>query len=151
MAIPMRPAVLLQSRKSAAAGCVDEARMSTTSVLKITAAAAILGKIARLISRSNSSSRRWGVNDDGTEIIDVRKRRTRCVQIADAVEKPRRIVVGEKGGGIEAGHKGPFYRRSVEKVAGRVVGQALPAVGAVGVSRHRRDGFGGTARGVTQP
>src|SRR5580704_4521236 len=125
MAIPMRPAVLLHSRKSAAAGCVDEARMSTTRVLKTAAAAAILGKIACLIVPFRFPSRRRSVNDDGAEVIDVSERRTRRIQIADAVEKPRGIVVCEKGGGIEAGRKRPFYRRFVDKGAGRVVRQAL--------------------------
>src|SRR5271169_4304520 len=136
MATPTRPAVLLQSRKSAAAGRVDEARMSTTRVLRTTAAAVILGKIASLMSRSDSPSPRWGVNDDSAEIIDVSERRTRRVQVADAVEKPRGIVVGEKGGGIEAGGERPLYCRTIDKGAGRVVRQALAAIGSVGVAGH---------------
>src|SRR5277367_3122278 len=147
MAMPTRPAVLLHSRKSAAAGCVDDAKMSTTRVLKTAAAAAILGGIACLMSRSNSPSPRWGVNNYGAEIIDVSERRTRRVQVADAVEKPRGIVVREKGGGIEAGRQGPFYRRCVDKGAGRVVRQALAAVGSIGVARKGGDIFGGNTIG----
>src|SRR3984885_10313944 len=146
MAMPMRPAVLLQSRKSAAAGRVDETRTSTTSVLNSAAPAASLGRIACLISRSNSPSRHRSVNDDGAEISDVRKRRTRHEEIADAVEKPRGIVVGEKGGGIEAGGSGPYYGGFVDKGAGRVIRAAAAAVGSVGIGGHGRDSLGAVER-----
>ena len=47
------------------------------------------------------------------------------------------IVVGEKRGGIEAGGPGALERGVVDKGAGRVVGPAPAAIGAVGIGRQR--------------
>jgi len=66
----------------------------------------VFGIVPSLISGSDSGQILSPVNDDGAEVGDVGERRTRPVQIADGVEKPRGIVVGKKGGGIEAGGAG---------------------------------------------
>jgi hypothetical protein len=73
------------------------------------------------------------VNDDGAEVRDVGEGRTGPKKIADAIEKPRGIVVGEKRGGIEAGNLRARKRGLVDKCASRVVGAAAATVGAVGV------------------
>ena len=96
-------------------------------------------KSPALISGSDSGQRSWPVNDDGAEVGHVGERRAGPEQIADAVEKPRGIVVGEKRGGIEAGGPGALKRRRVDKGAGRVVRAAAAAVGSVGIGGQRRD------------
>ena len=82
------------------------------------------------------------VNDNGAEVGDVGERRAGREQIADAVEKPRGIVVGEKGGGIEAGSAGPRQSRVVDKGAGGVVRPAAAAVGSVGIGGQRGNSLG---------
>ena len=62
-------------------------------------------------------------------------------QIAEFFEEPGRIIVGKKGGGIEAGSHGPRHGLAIEQGARRVGGGARAAIGAVGVSgqgRHAR-------------
>src|ERR1700676_3720741 len=140
--MPTRLAVLLQSRKSAAAGPAETNSANATTAPKTSAPAAVLVKIPRLISGADSASNRWSVNDNGAEVGDVGERRAGREQIADAVEKPRGIVVGEKRGGNEAGRFGPRQAGIVDKGAGRVVRLAPAAVGSVGVGGKRRDALG---------
>src|SRR5580700_4200304 len=87
---------------------------------------------------AESGLRSRPVNDDGTEVGDVGECRARDEKVADAVEKPRGIVVGEKRGGIEAGGPGATKRRRVDEGPGRVVGAAATAVGSVGIRGQRR-------------
>ena len=94
------------------------------------------------MSGAESGLRSWPVNDDGAEVGHVGECRARDEKVADAVEKPRGIVVGEKRGGIEAGGPGATKRRRVDEGAGRVVGAAAAAVGAVGIGGQRRDAGG---------
>src|ERR1700733_4311678 len=130
MAIPTRLAVLLQRRKSAAAGLADPARAKIVTIVSTSTLAAVLEKFPCLIATSESASTGWPVNDNGAEVGDVGKRRTGREQIADAVEKPGGIVVGEKIGGIEAGGLGALQSGVVDKRPGRVVGAATAAIGA---------------------
>src|SRR5580692_1217924 len=94
------------------------------------------------MSDAESGVRSRPVNDDGTEVGHVGECRARDEKVADAVEKPRGIVVGEKRGGIEAGGPGAAKRRRVDEGPGRVVRTATAAVGAVGIRRQRRDAGG---------
>src|SRR4029077_16626410 len=73
------------------------------------------------------------VNEDGTEVGDVGERRAGREQVADAVEKPRGIVVGEKGGGNEAKRLGPRQRRIVDKGTGGVIGGGPPPPCSLGI------------------
>src|SRR3984885_5904687 len=90
------------------------------------------------MSGAESGLRSWPVNDDGAEVGHVGECRARDEKVADAVEKPRGIVVGEKRGGIEAGGPGAAKRRRVDKGPGRVLGAAAAAVGSIGSGSQRR-------------
>ena len=60
-------------------------------------------------------------------------------KVADGVEKPRGIVVGEKRGGIEASGAGARQGGRIDEGAGGVVGAAAAAVGSVGIGGERGD------------
>src|ERR1700741_4952984 len=94
------------------------------------------------MSAAESGVRSRPVNDDGTEVGHVGECRARDKKVADAVEKPRRIVVGEKRGGIEPGGRGAGKRRRGDEGPGGAVWAAAAAVGAVGIRRQRRDAGG---------
>src|SRR5207253_2915478 len=83
--------------------------------------------------RTNSRA----VNDNGTEVGHVGECRTGREQIADGVEKPRGIVVGEKRGGIEASGAGSGQGGRIDESAGGVVGAAAAAIGSVGIGGER--------------
>src|SRR5215472_8842233 len=138
MAMPTRLDVLLHRRKSAAAGPVDK-RVSgrAANTLANSATLNLFATMPRLIPSVDSFSIGGPVNDDGAEVGDVGERRTGYEQVADRLEKPRRIVVGEKRGGIEAKVFGPRQGRVVEKGTGRVVRPAPAAVGSIGVGGKR--------------
>src|SRR5690242_2941194 len=103
MAMPTRLGVLLHRRKSAAAGPVEE-MMSGSAAIELASSAPpnLFATMGRLIEDAGSFSIGGAVNDEGAEVRDVGERRPGYEQVADGVEKPRRIVVGEKRGGIEA-------------------------------------------------
>ena len=103
MAMPTRLDVLLHSRKSAAAGPVDEMVSGrAANTLATSAPRNLCAMINRLIPAADSCSIGGPVNEDGAEVGDVGERRAGYEQVADGVEKPRGIVVSEKRGGIEA-------------------------------------------------
>ena len=109
MAMPTRLEVLLQRRKSAAAGPVDEmVSGSAANALAKSVPRNLFATMIRLIPNADSFSIGGPVNDDGAEVGDVGERRAGYEQVADGVEKPRGIVVGEKRGGIEAEPFGPY-------------------------------------------
>ncbi len=62
------------------------------------------------------------VNEDGPEVVDVGVGRPRRQQIAKFLKEFRRIVVGKKGGRIEAEPAGPGERGLVDEGPGRVLG-----------------------------
>src|ERR1700761_6392510 len=146
--MPTRLEVLLHNRKSAAAGRAEATSVAAASAQSTSAPATLWGKLTRRISGSipplkpDSGSKPGSVNDNGAEVGDVGERRAGREQVADAVEKPRGIVVGKKRGRIEAVRLGPCQGRIVDKGASRVVRPAATAVGAVGVGRKRRYPFG---------
>src|SRR5690348_11402751 len=122
MAIPTRLEVLLHNRKSAAAGPVDEiVSGSAVNAPRRRVPVNLFVATARFISKAGSISIGGPVNDDGAEVRDVGERRAGYEQVADRLEKPRRIVVGEKRGGIEAEPFGPFQGGVVDKGPGGVV------------------------------
>src|SRR6516225_6258973 len=142
MAMPTRLDVLLHKRKSAAAGPVDTVSGSAANALAKSAPRNQFATITRLIPSADSFSIDGPVNDDGAEVGDVGERRAGYEQVADSVEKPRGIVVGEKRGGNEAEPFGPCQGRIVDKSASRVVGSALAAVGSIGISRQCGNSLG---------
>src|ERR1051326_1289886 len=81
----------------------------------------------------------WPVNDDGAEIIDIGRGRSRRQEIAKPREKPRGIVVSEKGGRIEAKALRAGDRGRLDYGARRIIRTAAAAVGAVCVAGERRD------------
>src|SRR5689334_7817982 len=121
MAMPTRLDVLLHSRKSAAAGPVD-AMVSGRAANALATSAPRTLCLTRLIPAADSCSIGGPVNDDGAEVGDVGERRTGYEQVANGVEKPRGIVVGEKGGGNEAEAFGPIERGIVDESPGWVIG-----------------------------
>src|ERR1043166_4746509 len=78
------------------------------------------------------------VNEDGAEVVDVGEGRPGGEQIAEPREERGGIVLGKKGGRIEAERAGPRGGGPVDKSPGRVVGAPGAAVGAVGGARQRR-------------
>src|SRR5579883_2025431 len=126
MATPTRLAVLLQTRKSANAGraCAKartqrkaastQTRCTTRRHVPMVGCCVMPGGCEwRRESRS--------VNDDSAEIIDVGGCRTRRQQVAQPREEPRGIVVGEKGGRIEAAICRTRRRGLIDHGAGRIV------------------------------
>src|SRR5215469_9289129 len=142
MAMPTRLDVLLHKRKSAAAGPVDMVSGSAANALAKSAPRNQFATITRLIPNADSVSIDGPVNDDGAKVGDVGERRARYEQVADDVEKPRGIVVGEKRGGIEAEPFGPNQGRIVDKGSGRVVRPASAAVGSICIGRHCGNALG---------
>src|SRR4029077_11492452 len=143
MAMPTRLDVLLHRRKSAAAGPADEMVSGSAAIaLANSAPRNLFATMTRLISNAESFSIGGRVNDDGAKVGDVGERRAGYEQIADGVEKPRGIVVGEKRGGIEAKPFGPYQGRIVDKGPGRVVRQAPAAVGSIGIGGEGGNTFG---------
>src|SRR5215471_20922546 len=135
--MPTRLGVLLHRRKSAAAGPVDKmVSGSAANALANSAPPNLFAAMTRLIQNADSFSIGGPVNEGGAKVGDVGERRARYEQVADSVEKPRGIVVGEKRGGIEAEPFGPYHGCIVDKSASRVVGSALAAVGSIGISRQ---------------
>src|SRR5271155_4438720 len=90
-----------------------------------------------MASQGDNKSRRWHVNEYGTEIIDIGESRTGVQEAAQPLEEPRGIVVGKKGGGIEADLAGARQGGLVDEGPCRVVGAAGAAIGAVGVPGDR--------------
>src|SRR5579885_3789780 len=142
--MPTRLPVLLQRRKSALAHRAD-ANTNTAAIPAITAVqrlAAIKGKrltirrfgVARL-SRDLSRA----VNDDGAEVGHIGEGVSGNQQVAQPTEKPCGIVVGEKGGRIEAESIGASGRAAVGKSAGRIACRSTSAVGPVGIGCERCD------------
>src|SRR5579883_3244586 len=85
------------------------------------------------MSGAESGQRSMAVNDNGAEVGDVGEGRAGPEQIADSIEKPRGIVVGEKGGGIEADRPRARERRRIDEGPGRIVRSPAAAVGPVSV------------------
>src|ERR1043166_2775013 len=79
------------------------------------------------------------VNEDVAEVVDVGEGRPGGEQIAEPREERGGIVLGNKGGRIEAERAGPRGGGPVDKSPGRVVGAPGAAGGPVGVAGKRRD------------
>src|SRR5215471_20702439 len=141
--MPTRLGVLLHRRKSAAAGPVDKmVSGSAANALANSAPPNLFAAMTRLIQNADSFSIGGPVNEGGAKVGDVGERRARYEQVADDVEKPRGIVVGEKRGGIEAEPFGPNQGRTVDKGSGRVVRPASAAVGSICIGRHCGNALG---------
>src|SRR5262249_34571668 len=141
--MPTRLGVLLHRRKSAAAGPVDKmVSGSAANALANSAPPNLFAAMTRLIQNADSFSIGGPVNEGGAKVGDVGERRARYKQVADSVEKPRGIVVGEKRGGIEAEPFGPYQGRIVDKRSGRVVRPAPAAVSSIGIGRECCNAFG---------
>src|ERR1044072_9650405 len=122
--MPTRLPVLLQRRKSAAAGVAKAQPRSAQAASTIGRGNApdigtpTLIPPTRIIRLAISRRFRPTVNEDGAEVIDVRECGTRAQQGAPALEEARGVVVGKKRGRIEAGFLGPRGRFAVHQGAG---------------------------------
>src|SRR5947209_6124638 len=85
------------------------------------------------ISRQHSGT----VNEHSAKIVDVGPGRPGAHEIAEPGEEAGGIVVGEKGGRIEAECPRPRDRAAIRERTGRIIRAAGPAVGAVGIARQR--------------
>src|SRR5262245_25970922 len=86
------------------------------------------------------------VNEYSAEIVDIGVSRSWSKQVAQAFEESSGIVFGEKRGGIESEVPRPRQRGVVNKGAGRIIGAAAAAVGAVGIAGNSRDPWRGPER-----
>src|SRR5262245_20210351 len=93
---------------------------------------AVQNRVPFLPSRRLSLNPSRTVNENSTEIIDIREGRARHQKVAEGAEEGGRIVVGEKGGRIEAERPGASGRRGVDKSPRRIVRAAAAAVGSGG-------------------
>src|SRR5579863_3070310 len=142
MATPTRLDVLLHSRKLASAGRTDAVSPNNVTAHSNSALTAALVTIPCLIAGSASTSGRRAVNNNGAKVSHVGECRAGPKQVADTVEKPRRIVVREKRGGIEAGGPGAAERGGLDEGACRIVRPATAAIGPVGIGRKPEDARG---------
>src|SRR2546423_1428276 len=147
--MPTRLPVLLHSRKSAAAGAANSRTNAPASESIPAPRGGVRGQIRlasrrtiRIIALRTSRGFHLAVNEDGAEVIDVGEGGARAEEIAQALEKSSGIVVGKKGGRIEAEFTCPRGRRAIDVSAGGIVGRTRAAIGAVRVSGQRRDAHG---------
>src|SRR5690242_4809657 len=144
MAMPTRLAVLLQTRKSALAGAAANAVPTPAQAASAQARRAAHRHppvvVARLMPGGcNGRNGSRFVDENGAEIVDVGGSRPRRQEIAETAEKAGRIVVGKKGGRIEAAASRPRERGFVDQGAGGIVRAADAAIRAVGIARERRN------------
>src|SRR5947209_11998320 len=107
--MPTRLPVLLHRRKSAAAGAANS-RTNALASESIPAWRHVAPGLLRLAARWATRiiclgiSRRFHrtVNEDGTQVIDVREGGAGAEEIAQRFEKSGGVVVGKKRGRIEA-------------------------------------------------
>src|SRR5258708_16661108 len=99
-----------------------------------------------MASQGYGKSGSWQVNEYGTEIIDIGVCRAGFQKVAQPFEKPRRIVVGKKGGGIEAELAGPRQRGFFDEGPCGVVGAAGAAIGSIGVPGDGANAWGALER-----
>src|SRR5215510_6045396 len=164
--MPTRLVVLLQSRKSAAAGSAASTNAPAASVPPKRPPVSRAGRKLLMVRRSlivrRSSSfpqgadftrglmtcqhtHHWhgrsprSVNHNSPKIVHVGIGCTRPQKVINASEESGRIVVSKKSGGIEAYLPGAPERCVVNIGAGRVIGAAHAAVGAVGVGGQARN------------
>ena len=81
------------------------------------------------------------VNDDGAEVVHVGVGRAGKQQIPQGFEETGGIVVGKKGGGIEAERLGPRHRIAVDQGAGRVGCRAGAVIDGETVARAQALGL----------
>src|SRR4051812_28268375 len=148
MAMPTRLPVLLQRRKSAAAGCAKAATPvsaiaagSKARVTKPRMDGSSRGKSTLIrpgsfpkggISREGSG----GVNEDGPEVINIGEGRSGHQQIPERGEEWGGIVVGQKRGRIEAKGAAARRREAIAEGPGRIVGRTGTPVGSIRVGRQ---------------
>src|SRR5689334_16189323 len=142
--MPTRLPVLLQRRKSAAAGVAKATAKSAQTAKKAgerDAPASMMCLIApaRIIRSRISRRFHLAVNEDGTEVIDVGEGWTGAEKIAQALEEAGGVVVGKKHGRIEAELLCPRGGVSIHICTGGIVSRAPAAVRPIGVASERRD------------
>src|SRR5690348_8992290 len=79
------------------------------------------------------------VNDDSAEVVYIGECRPWHEEVSQGRKESPRIVVREKGGGIEAASRGACHQFAINQRTGRVAGRAAAAIGAVGVACQRSD------------
>src|ERR1043165_9094223 len=141
--MPTRLPVLLQRRKSAAAGVANVVRRSAQTAKRAGRRNAPAGTHclitpARIIRSAISRRFRLAVNEDGTEVIDVGEGWARAQEIAQALEEARGVVVGKKHGRIEAEASRTCGGLAVQGGARGIVRRPFAAVRSVRVARERR-------------
>src|SRR5215470_19632763 len=151
--MPTRLVVLLQSRKSAAAGSPASATAPTVSMppkralVRRRRAGCKLVMVRRpfIVPRGGGfHAGRYGlstttINHDSAEIVHVGMGSTWSQKVANTGEEFGRIIVTKICSGVEAQLTGALQGRVVHIGAGRIVGAAHAAVGAVGVGGQACD------------
>src|ERR1043165_4674923 len=143
--MPTRLPVLLQRRKSAAAGAANKTANAQASESIPPARRTVRGLetgakggIRIIVSRISRVLRR-AVNEDGAEVIDVGESGAGAQEVAESFEKSGRVVVGKKRGRMEAELPRACHGVAIGVSPRGVAGRAGPAVGAVGVGGERRN------------
>src|SRR5262245_11141015 len=145
--MPTRLVVLLQSRKSAAAGSgastiqLARAQPKRAPIRRQHGTWCKLIVVRRSFHRSGAGfhAGRYGlststINQDSAEIVHVGASRPRFQKVTKAGEEFGRIVVTKVGGRIEAERAGALESGVIHKGPGGIVGAAHTAVSAVGVA-----------------
>src|ERR1051325_11422045 len=134
MATPTRLPVLLQRRKSASAGCAEQASNAVPAA-KRTMRLRESGRDEAIIDSARiSADCLQAVNDNGAKVVHVGEGGAGFDEVPERREECGRVVVGKKGGRIDAKGPGSADRLAVEHGARRIGRAARAAVGAVGVA-----------------
>src|SRR5712675_3181342 len=154
--MPTRLVVLLQSRKSAAAGSGASTIEPASAQPKRTPERVpvrrqqwawcefiVVGR-SFVVPGAGFHAGRYGlstssIDQDSAEIVHVGVGRPRCQKVVKAGEEFGRIVVTKVGGGIEAECAGALEGRVVHIGPGGVVRAAHAAVGAIGIACQAGD------------
>src|SRR3954471_9884845 len=142
--MPTRLPVLLQSRKSAAAG-VAKALASSAQAASSTGqhdapeAISFVIPPSRIIPLAISRRLHLAVNEDGAEVIDVRESGTWTQEIAQTFEKTRGVVVGKKRGRIEAKFLRSCGGLAVHVCPGGILRRTFATIGTIGIRGQRSD------------
>src|SRR4051812_27795490 len=143
--MPTRPPVLLQRRKSAAAGVANalaksaQAASSTGQRTAPDPMNCTLIPPTRIIRLAISRRFHLTVNEDGPKVIDVREGGARAQEVAQTLEKTSGIVVGKKGGRIEAKFLCPRGGFAVHIGSGGILRRTFATIGTISIAGQRRD------------
>src|SRR6476660_6385595 len=143
--MPTLPPVLLQSRKSAAAGvakALAKSAQATSSTGQRSAPDPMNRTLippTRIIRLAISRRFHLTVNEDRPEVIDVGEGGARTQEVAQTFEKACGVVVGKKRGRIEAKFPCPRGGLAVHIGSGRILRRTSATIGTISIAGQRRD------------